>query len=170
MEIDEEGTKATEDEHGYFDRSNEKIKEGTIPPGASFQPLLVKGDPDQGVRRLSYVEKVLGGNRNHIGNVDGLEEAKVVSDNDSFNEKESSKPWFSLGMSRSEMVEARKPWQSSVINMLVERKMGYHYLIKRIQSMWKPQSVYNIIDLTADFYIVRFTSNEDYNDALLNSP
>lgn len=77
-------------------------------------------------------------------------------------------PWFNMGMSRSEKLEARLPWRSSIIIKLVGRKMEHHYLSKRIQSMWKPQSAINMMVLTNDFFIVGFTNREDYNNALLN--
>lgn len=36
--------------------------------------------------------------------------------------------------------------------------------------MWKPQSVFTLIDLTNDFFIVKFTNRDDCYNALLNGP
>lgn len=75
-----------------------------------------------------------------------------------------------MGMSKSENLEARKPWKTSLIIKLVGQKIGYHYLSKRLLAMWKPQSVFTLTNLTNDFYIVKFTSKDDYNNAILKGP
>lgn len=85
-------------------------------------------------------------------------------------EEENSHSWFSMGMIRSEKIEARKPWHYNLIIKLLGRRIGYHYLSKRIQAMWKPQLAFTLIDLTKDIFIVKFTSKDDHNKALLNGP
>lgn len=67
--------------------------------------------------------------------------------------KKSEGPWFSMGMSKQEKLEARRPWRWSLIIKLVGNNIGYHYLLCRLQSLWKLQTQFILIDLTHDFYI-----------------
>lgn len=74
------------------------------------------------------------------------------------------------GMTKEEKIEARRPWKLSVIIKLVGRSIGYPFLLKKIQIVWKIQQKLSLIDLSNDFFIVKFTSEQDYEMALLNSP
>lgn len=78
--------------------------------------------------------------------------------------------WFGIGMTKEEKIAARKPWRSSLIIKLVGRTIGYQYLLKRIQAMWKTQSEPTLIDLTNNFYIVKLEHREEYERALLDGP
>lgn len=98
---------------------------------------------------------------------DGEEEE--VSDDD-IEEEVVDVSMFSMGISRKENREARKPWRTSLIIKLVGRKIGYQYLLRRIQKMWQAQSTISLIDLPNNFFIIRFKAKEDYNTALFNGP
>lgn len=113
------------------------------------------------------MEKVMG-NRGVTAQDDDLIEDNGVASDDDMVEKENSDPRFSMGMTSSEKIEARKPSQSNLIIKLIGRRIGYHYLSKKIQVTWKPQSIFTLIDLTNDFFIVKFTIQDDYNNVLLN--
>lgn len=52
---------------------------------------------------------------------------------------------------------------------LIGKRIGYHYLSKHLQVIWKIRSSMNLIDLPNDFYIVKL-NKEDYNLALLDGP
>lgn len=62
------------------------------------------------------------------------------------------------------------PRKTSLIIKLIGRKIGYHFLSKRLQTMLKTQSVFSLIDRPTEFFIVKFTSKRGYNNALLNGP
>lgn len=98
-----------------------------------------------------------------------MDEDDNVSD-DGMIDEESLDPWFNMGMTRSEKIKTRKRWRFSLIIKLVGRRICYHYLSKRIQAMWKPQLILTLIYLTIDFFNVKFTNKDDYNNALLNGP
>lgn len=71
-------------------------------------------------------------------------------------------------MTREEKIEARKPWHLSMIIKLVGRSIRYQFLLRRLQSMWKTQLAFMLIDLSNDYFIVRFTKKQDYKVAMLN--
>ncbi|KAJ4838324.1 hypothetical protein Tsubulata_043031 [Turnera subulata] len=63
-----------------------------------------------------------------------------------------------------------KPWQSAVVVKLLGRPIGYKALKTKLQSMWKTEGLFRLIDMENDFYVVRFRSNADYIHALTEGP
>lgn len=92
-----------------------------------------------------------------------------VSDDDE-TEEDKEGPWFNMGITREEKLPSRRFWRKSVIIKLVGRKIGNHYLLKRIHAMWRVKSSLTLINLPNDFYIARLSSQEDYAMALFNGP
>lgn len=101
--------------------------------------------------------------------VDFSDDDSEVSEDD-LSEDEGDGQLFSMGMTRQEKIDARKPWRTSLIIKLIGRKIGYQFLLRRLQTMWRIKSPFMLIDLPCDFFIVRFTSKEEYCKALLTGP
>lgn len=78
--------------------------------------------------------------------------------------------WFGMGMTKMEKMEARRPWRNSLIIKLVGRSIGYQFLWRRIQAMWKTQGEPMLIDLSNNFFIVKLNKREEYERALLEGP
>lgn len=51
--------------------------------------------------------------------VDSIEDEDDFASNDDQVEEDEDEPWFSMGMTRAEKVEARRPWRLSVIIKLI---------------------------------------------------
>lgn len=75
-----------------------------------------------------------------------------------------------MGMTREEKYEARKPWQLSLIIKHVGRSIGYQYLLRKLQVMWKIQHHFLFMCQSNDCFIARFTNMQDYETAPLNGP
>lgn len=73
-------------------------------------------------------------------------------------------------MTKIEKIEARRPWSNSLIIKLVGRMIGYQYLWRRIQAMWKTQGEPILIDLSNNYFIVKLNKREEYERALLDEP
>ncbi|KAI9107936.1 hypothetical protein K1719_020809 [Acacia pycnantha] len=58
----------------------------------------------------------------------------------------------------------------AVVVKLMGRRIGYRQLRMKLQSMWKPVGQCKLIDLEDDCFLVRFKSDLDYQNALLNGP
>lgn len=67
---------------------------------------------------------------------------------------------------RTEKMEARKPWRLSVFIKLVDRNIGYQLSLKKLHSMCKTQNQFALIDFSNDFFIVRLTNEKDYEITL----
>lgn len=92
-----------------------------------------------------------------------------VPDDDELEEMDDGQ-WFSMGMTKEEKIEARKPWRLNLIIKMVGRSIGYQLLLRRLQAMWRPQQPFTLIDLSNNYFIARFTNKQDYEVALLNGP
>lgn len=46
----------------------------------------------------------------------------------------------------------------------------HHYLKRKIQELWKPTEQFPLIDLGSDYFIVKFTKEENMNNVLRNGP
>lgn len=42
------------------------------------------------------------------------------------------------------------------------RTVGYSYLLKKLQSMWRPKAFVDLVALNNDYFLVKFYSEEDY--------
>lgn len=71
-----------------------------------------------------------------IADVGEEEDDADVSDDDVVKEG-AKQTWFGMGMMGQEKIEARRPWRNNLIIKLIGRFIGYHYLLKRIPTMWK---------------------------------
>lgn len=106
----------------------------------------------------------------NVETVDGLFEDDGKLSESHAMEDEDDGHWFNMGMTKEEKIEVRWPWKLSVIIKLVERTIGYQFLLKKNQIMWKILQKLSLIDLGYNFFIVKFTSKQDYETTLLNSP
>lgn len=57
-----------------------------------------------------------------------------------------------------------------MIIKLVGQSIGYHYLWRRIQAMWKRQGEPLLIDLGFNFYIVELARRDEYEKAQFEGP
>lgn len=100
----------------------------------------------------------------HAENLDSMYDGEV-SDDDSI-EKAEDETCFGIGMTHEEKMEAHRPWRNSLIIKSLGRSIGYHYLWRRLQAIWRTQAEPLLIDLGNDFSIVKLTSWEEYDRAL----
>lgn len=74
--------------------------------------------------------------------------------------------WVGVGMTNEEKREARRPWWNSLTIKLMTRSIGYHYLWKRLQAMWRTQTEPLLIDLGNKFYVVKLFGHKEFKRAL----
>lgn len=120
-------------------------------------------------RSVSYIDSVIGtgGIRGKTGK-DPLNDDDVSADDVVKNRDDPT--WFGFGITREEKIEVRRPWRNSLIIKLIGRSIGYHYLWKSIQAMWRTQEEPLLIDLGYDFFIIKQGRREKYDRALLEGP
>lgn len=58
------------------------------------------------------------------------------------------------------------PWRYSLIIKLLGKRIQHQYLKRKVQDIWKITESFPLIDLGADYYIVKFNSEENMARAL----
>ena len=64
----------------------------------------------------------------------------------------------------------RAAWNNGLIVKVFGKTVGYHYLLSKLTGMWKPTSKMDCIALGQDFFLIRFTLNEDHSKVLRTGP
>ncbi|XP_019172106.1 PREDICTED: uncharacterized protein LOC109167539 [Ipomoea nil] len=75
-----------------------------------------------------------------------------------------------IPITEEEKERIRRPWRKSLICKVLGRKVSYFYLLQRLQRMWKPESVFELIALDQDYFIAKFESLRDYEFAKYEGP
>lgn len=70
----------------------------------------------------------------------------------------------------SEKVEKRiyKPWRMTLIVKLLG--IGFKALETRLQQMWAKDGIINLVGIGNNFYLVKFSSKQDLDHALVEGP
>lgn len=102
-------------------------------------------------RKSSYRDTVIRMNRDTLMEEEHLASEGDVSADDVLDEEDEGQ-WFSMGMSKAERKETRKPWHLSSIIKLVSRSIGYQFMLMRLHSMWRIQRLFMFIDQSNDSF------------------
>ncbi|XVF47016.1 hypothetical protein PTKIN_Ptkin03bG0075200 [Pterospermum kingtungense] len=96
--------------------------------------------------------------------IDG-DDKSWLSDEEEYCEDEEEENYLTIRISREEKARLCKPWRLTLIVKVIGRSIRYNYLLRRIKALWKPKSQMEMVALENDFFLVRFSSVEDYNFA-----
>ncbi|XP_019200283.1 PREDICTED: uncharacterized protein LOC109193913 [Ipomoea nil] len=75
-----------------------------------------------------------------------------------------------IPISEEEKERIRRPWSRSLIVKVLGRRIGYVYLLQRLQNIWRPEASFELITLSQDYYIAHFESLRDYEFAKFEGP
>lgn len=75
-----------------------------------------------------------------------------------------------ITVTKGEKARLRAPWRQSLIIKVMGQKIGYAYLLKRLNTIWHPKSKMELITLGNDYYLVKFGSKIDYEFAKYGGP
>ncbi|GAA0145571.1 hypothetical protein LIER_05740 [Lithospermum erythrorhizon] len=75
-----------------------------------------------------------------------------------------------ITISDSTLSRIRAPWKLSLITKCYGKRLGFQYLSLKVKQLWPTKGTISIIDLGDDFFITRFSLEEDYLKALHGGP
>ena len=55
----------------------------------------------------------------------------------------------------------RKPWKRCLIIKLLDKKVGFRFLKRKLLQIWKGTGVFELVDLGCDYYLVKFSCMDD---------
>ena len=98
------------------------------------------------------------------------EEGEAVVDEDTEFVQEVIDGVANVILSNNTKFRIRSKWTHFLIIKVFERTVGYHFLLSKIMSLWKPTSRLDCVDLGHDFFLFRFCLVEDYDKVLRGGP
>ena len=69
-------------------------------------------------------------------------------------------------LSKETKARIRAPWTKALIVKVFGRTIGYNYLTFKINALWKPAAMMGCVDLTKDYFLIKFSDNVDYDKVL----
>ncbi|CAN1810687.1 hypothetical protein LINPERHAP1_LOCUS25982 [Linum perenne] len=72
--------------------------------------------------------------------------------------------------SDEEFTEFYKPWSKALVVRVLERSFAYPVLKRRLEALWAKDGHIQVSDLSNDYFLVRFSSAEDYQRAAFKGP
>nr|XP_016442293.1 PREDICTED: uncharacterized protein LOC107767720 [Nicotiana tabacum] len=63
-----------------------------------------------------------------------------------------------------------KNWENVLIIKIFGRRVTYQFLQQKIHAIWRPTEHLSLIDLGCDYYLIKFTRQENYDKALHEGP
>ena len=73
-------------------------------------------------------------------------------------------------LSKETKARIRAPWTKALIVKVFNRTIGYNYLTFKINALWKPAARMDCVDLTKDYFLIKFSDNADYDKVLWGGP
>ncbi|KAJ4826538.1 hypothetical protein Tsubulata_034976 [Turnera subulata] len=121
-------------------------------------------------RKLSYKEKVLGAAFPvpELTMKDDDADLDSESDVDSGDEEDETCPVIRL--TSEQKWRLRAPWRQALIVKMLGKKVGYRFMERKLNQLWATNGHIHVTDVGGDFYVVRFLSVVDFNNALKNGP
>lgn len=151
-------------------------------------PNKGEGDPKQegGVEKeklaersigLSFKEKLL--EMKESDKMDHLKDVELVENRWYMYEKEEEAyndkcyvydPCPEIRVSEGEVEDWSQPWKEALVVSLLGKRVSFRVLENKLNRDWARNGTLRITDLPKNFYVVQFSSPEDYKHALFNGP
>nr|POE98982.1 uncharacterized protein CFP56_40197 [Quercus suber] len=75
-----------------------------------------------------------------------------------------------VNLSKGLKQRIRAHWSNALIIKVYGRSVGFSFLHSKILSLWKPVGKLDCVDLSCDFYLVRYSLKEDHDLVLKKGP
>ena len=69
-------------------------------------------------------------------------------------------------LSKENKARIRAPWSKALIVKVFGRSVDFNYLTFKINALWKPKAKMDCVNLGRDFFLIRFSNSEDYDNVL----
>nr|POE91199.1 hypothetical protein CFP56_37804 [Quercus suber] len=67
-------------------------------------------------------------------------------------------------------VRIKAPWSKALIVKVYGKSVGFNYLTFKINALWKPIARMDCVNLGKDYFLIRFSNDEDYDKVLRGGP
>nr|POE70182.1 hypothetical protein CFP56_61084 [Quercus suber] len=130
-----------------------------------------------GARSFTQPRKLVSYKDSLVGDIPRAYEQAFKFDKDWEEEYESDTELEPLleGMAEVKLFKETKahikvPWSKVLIVKVYGRSVGFNSLTFKINALWKPKAKMDCVNLGRDFFLIKFSSNEDYDHVLHEGP
>lgn len=144
--------KVKDSHHVSEDAGPDRVRTAANPPKSSFRDKLVgeiAGTFSQAFDFSDYMDA----ESDSDGEVEELREGLV-----------------SVSLSKETKQRIRAPWSKALIVKVFGRTVGFNFLHSRLMTLWKPSGRVDMVDLGRDFFLLRFSVQEDLELVLRKGP
>lgn len=155
------------EEENELVRSNKKVKEVHH---ASYGCASNLHGETVSSPKVSFREKLVGEMPGVYAQTFDFSE-HMDADSDSDDESSEIREGFAtIRLSKETKQRIRAPWAKALIIKVFGRIVGFSYLHSRIMGLWKPSGRLDMMDLGKDYFLVRFSNQEDLEVVLKRGP
>ncbi len=144
------------EELDLMERSTEKQKG----EGSSFLPQ----------RQICSYKDSLVCPESNWENHSGLDSETPFEEKDSDINCDTDDKYPSISFSKEEKLRIQAPWHSALIIKAFGKSIGYRFMDLKIRVLWNPQGDLQCIDLSLDYFLIRFKLSEDYLKVVNGGP
>lgn len=73
-------------------------------------------------------------------------------------------------LSKEIKAHIKTPWSKALIVKAFGKSVGFNYLTFKINALWKAMARMDCVNLGRDYFLIRFSSDEDYDKVLRGGP
>ena len=73
-------------------------------------------------------------------------------------------------LSKETKTRIRAPWSKALIVKVFGRTVGFNYLTFKLNTLWKPATRMDCVNLGNDYFLIKFYFSDDYDKVLRGSP
>lgn len=84
--------------------------------------------------------------------------------------EELSEGMANVELSKETKDRIRAPWSKALIAKVYGRTVGFNYLTFKINTLWKPSARMDCVNLGKDYFLIKFSSDDDYDKVLKGGP
>ena len=120
----------------------------------------------QPCRQVSYKDSLIGDILGAYAQAFSFDKKEIddVKSNSEF--EEISEGLAQVKLSKETKARIRAPWTKALIVKVFGRTISYNYLTFKINALWKPAARMDCVDLTKDYFLIKFSDNADYDKVL----
>lgn len=164
----------TSEESDILQRSNKKFKPDENGVGKEVEMEVpssqgVEGTGPSGKLR-SYSQMAQGFDRavNPLFESNGVADVSDDEENQEGYAEDMNCP--TIYLSKEDKRRIRHPWMNAIIIKLFDRRMSYEVLVRKLKLKWNLKGQIALTDVGHAYYVVRFSSLEDYEFVLTQGP
>ena len=73
-------------------------------------------------------------------------------------------------LSKEMKARIREPWSKALIVKVYGRTVGFNYLTFKTNTLWKPSTRMDCVNLGKDYFLIKFSSDDNYDKVLKGGP